>query len=242
MRPPLYDELGFKRENLGLSRVLGIEYRGPVSGSGAACVNFVPHDSSLKQLGHLVSCVAEESEIKATTAQVLATRSSLRGERPLNRFDPETVYDSGQPAVTLNQLGKGKAIYISADVGSGYLHNPYPVLKRFVADLAARARLPLELEAPRAIEMTAFLPEPGQLYVHLLNNPTPNLPLSLTRQQLRSFFYLEEVLPVHDVVIRCNDLRPRSARMPISGQNLEVKGNSVRVPKIDLHEVIVLEV
>ncbi len=144
--------------------------------------------------------------------------------------------------MTINHHGKGKAVYISADVGSGYLHNPHPVLKRFLADLAARARLPLELEAPRAIEMTAFLPDPGHLYVHLLNNPTPNLPLSLTRQQLRSFFYLEEVLPVHDVRIRFNDFKPRSARMPIGGQTLEVQGNSVRVPRVDLHEVIVLEV
>ena len=238
----LFDELGVKRKNLGLSGVLGVEYRGPVKGSGAGCVSYVPQDSSLKKLGYLVSCVAEESEIKTTTAQVLATRSSLGGERPLNRFDPDTDYDSGQPTVTMNQFGKGKAIYISADVGSGYLHNPYPVLKRFVADLAARARLPLELKAPRAIEVTAFLPKSDQLHVHLLNNPTPNLPLSLTREQLRSFFYLEEVLPVHDVRIRFNDFKPRSARMPIGGQTLEVQGNSVRVPRVDLHEVIVLEV
>jgi len=230
-----YDELGGKRENLRLSRVLGVEYRGSGKGREAGCVNYVPHDSSLERLGYLVSCVAEESAIKTTTAQVLATRSSLGGERPLDRFDLEAEYDFGEPAVTINQHGKGKAIYISADVGSGYLHNPHPMLKRFVADLAARAWLPLELEAPRAIEMTAFLPEPGHLYVHLLNNPTPNLPLSLSRQQLRAFFYLEEVLPIHDVMIRCNDFKPRSARMPLSGQSLEVKGNSVRVPRVELH-------
>ena len=73
-------------------------------------------------------------------------------------------------------------------------------------------------------------------------DPDYQNPLSLSRHQLRSFFYLEEVLPVHDVRIRFNDFKPRSARMPIGGQTLEVEGNSVTVPKIDLHEVIVLEV
>ena len=119
----------------------------------------------------------------------------------------DVVFDS---QLDQEQLNSYRALVLSnsADVGSGYLHNPHPVLKRFVADLAARARLSLELEAPRAIEVTAFLPKSDHLYIHLLNNPTPNLPLSLTRQRLRSFFYLEEVLPVHDVRIRFNDFKP----------------------------------
>src|SRR2546428_12748064 len=80
------------------------------------------------------------------------TRSRLRGKRALDGFTAKMTYDSSEPAVTANSFGQGKAIYISGEVGGGYIHNPYPPLKRFVAGLVRRTRPPIEFDAPKAIE------------------------------------------------------------------------------------------
>lgn len=96
------------------------------------------------------------------------------------------------------------------------------------------------MEGPRAIEVTAFRPKAGLLHIYLLNIFKPNFPLSLTRQEIRSFFHLEEVLPVHDVTIRYHDFKLRSTRLPLSTQAVELQGNAVRVRRLYLHEVLVL--
>jgi hypothetical protein len=52
-------------------------------------------------------------------AEVLCTKSSLswKDGPPLQDFYAGMEYDSGEPAVTVNRYGKGKAIYICGDVG-----------------------------------------------------------------------------------------------------------------------------
>ena len=92
-----------------------------------------------------------------STAPVLCTKSSLTWENgpPLKEFYSGMEYDSWEPAVTVNDYGKGKAIYICGDVGSGYDLNPLPQLRRFVASLLETATAPIEVDGPRVIELSA---------------------------------------------------------------------------------------
>jgi hypothetical protein len=183
-----------------------------------------------------------------TDAQVnvLCTRTSLDS---LERFDPEREYDSGEPTVTVNQYGKGQAIYVAGDVGGAYLNNPYPPLKRFVAHLVKRSRTPIEIEAPEAIEATAAVRDSGELMIHLVNNPTPIRPWRIVdtedgnrqREYDSSFFALHEVNPIHDVRLQFNDFEVKSARLPLHEENLEVAGNSIVVSEVELHEVILVD-
>ena len=175
--------------------------------------------------------------------EVLCTRSNLKGEKPLDGFDPKVNYDSAEPAITLCRFGKGEAIYISGDVGEGYHHNPYPVLKRFVAHLVGRTPPPIEVEAPRVIEVTAALRSPKELMIHLLNNPTPVIPASTPRDDITDYFYLEEVNPIRNVRIKLNDFKVKRGLLPLQGLSLEVIGDppQVVVPEVKLHEVVTLE-
>jgi hypothetical protein len=243
----LFDEWGQKRENFSLANIFGVNYRGlPGKGSIRGIV-YVPQDPLLsREFGPVISFAGEESEVSLRPdAQVeqLYTRSNLKGERPLDNFDPKVNYDSAEPAITLCRFGKGEAIYISGDVGEGYHHNPYPVLKRFVAHLVRRTQPPVEVEAPRVIEVTAALRSPKELMIHLLNNPTPVIPASTPRDDITDYFYLEEVNPIRNVRIKVNDFKVKRGLLPLQGLSLEVIGDPPQlvVPEVKLHEVVILE-
>ena len=175
---------------------------------------------------------------------MLCTRSSLGGGAPLDHFDPRLEYDSGEPAATLNHYGRGRAIYLSSDVGRGFLENPYPPLRRFIDHLLRRTPPPIEVEAPQAIEVAAVRRGAHRLLIHLLNTPTPMLPPQPGAEpQVTTFFYLQELEPVRDVRVEFNDLKVESASLPLQNLPLEVKGDppGVVVPRVELHEVLEVE-
>ena len=135
-----------------------------------------------------------------------------------------------------------RTIYISGDVGRSYHHTPYPALKRFVARLVETAPPPIAFRAPKVIEVTAARRGPGELLVHLLNNAA--VPLPEDTPQVATHFYVEEVNPIHDIEVIFNAFQVKSARMPLADLELEVVGEPARVtvPRVDLHEVVLVEV
>ena len=151
--------------------------------------------------------------------------------------------------VTSNTFGKGRAIYIAGDVGTAYMDSPYPPLRRMIAELAGRNSAPVVVEAPEQIEMTAAVRPSGELMIHLVNNPTPLLPwrMDVDRREYdelhTTYHALYEINPIHDVTIRLNGYRARAARLPLNDQNLNLSGDPavVTVPKIELHEVVLVE-
>ena len=154
-------------------------------------------------------------------------------------------YDSSEPAVTVHSYGKGQAIYIAGDVGSAYMNSPYPQLRRFVAHLVGCTPAPIEVEAPEVIEMTAAYRPSGELMIHLLNNPVGVVPWKIegTREdydETQGLFHAPfEVNPIHDILIRFNELKPLSARLPLQDVDLEISGDAaIVVPRVDLHEVV----
>jgi hypothetical protein len=242
----LFDEWGQKRENFGLADIFGVNYRGQLGKDSVHGIVYVSQDPLLeREFGPVISFAGEESEVSTrpdARVEVLCSRSNLKGERPLDNFDSKVNYDSGEPAITLCRFGKGKAIYISGDVGEGYQHNPYPVLKRFVARLVGRTPAPIEVEAPKVIEVTAALRGPKELMIHLLNNPTPVIPASTPRDDITDYFYLEEVNPIRNIRIKLNNFKVKRALLPLQGLSLEVAGDPPQlvVPEVKLHEVVLV--
>lgn len=243
----LLDEFGQRRSNFLLADVFGVNYRSSAAKGAIHGIVYVPQDVAMsREFGYLISFAGEESLISLrpdSKVEVLCTRSNLKGERPLDSFDPKVNYDSSEPAVTINRFGKGKVIYITGDVGEGYIHNPYPRLKRFVEHLVKRTKPPLEVEAPKAIEVTAALRGSKELIVHLLNNPAPLIPFATPKEDIPTHFYLEEVNPIYNIRIKLNDFKIKSARLPLQSRTLEVSTHpvGVLVPEVKLHEVVVLE-
>jgi len=248
----LHDEWGQKRDDFQLGDVLGIKYEGPVNDGAAHGIIYVPQDKELIRRFGYVSCFeAEESRFSIRSSEnteILFTKSSITGKRQIDGFDPKVDYDSGEPGVTLHHFGKGKAFYISGDIGQGFARNPYPPLKRWVADLVERTPPPIEVEAPRVIEVTAAVQNSNRLLIHLVNNPTPFIAHSMSGDNARDictyFYNLEEINPIHNIQIRLNAFAAKSAWMPLQNRFLEITGNppTITVPQVDMHEVIVVEI
>ena len=248
----LLDEWGQARGRFGLADVLGVEYQGPRGAEEEHPVIYVPHDDGIaKRFGHVICFYAQESSIVADSeSTVLCTCSGAEDTEFLGHFHPRMEYDSAEPAVTVHSFGKGHAIYIAGDVGSAYMNSPYPHLRRFVAHLVGRAPAPIEVEAPEVIEMTAAYRPSGELMIHLLNNPLTIVPWKIegTREDYdanQGIFHAPfEVNPIHDIRIRFNGLNPVSARLPLQQADLEISGHpaTIVVPKVDLHEVVLVDV
>ena len=101
----------------------------------------------------------------------------------------------------------------------------------------------LEVDAPQVIDVTAFLRPSGQLMVHLLNNPLPLVPWNTLRSDRPTYFSMDEILPVRDVVIQLNDFKATSVSLPLRDQRLEPgsDGRQIVVPEVALHEVVLAE-
>ena len=261
----LMDELGRARDNFALADVLGVNYsvgtfvhegRHPWQIAPKKGITCVPHDADLKaEFGYLIVFAATDCEIvlrPESDTTVLATKSTYQisppgdmraADRGFACFRPGENYDSTEPAVTVNRFGKGRAFYIAADVGGGYVHNPYPLLKRLVVNLVRRTQVPIEFDAPQAIEVTAAFRDSGELMIHLLNNPMPFIPPSISGEHISTYCYHEEIVPVRDVGIKVNDMKIESATMPLQSCTLEAGQDAtyVLVPEVKLHEVVLLE-
>ena len=242
----LLDELGEERGNFGLAELCGLDYAGPAADGKDHAVAYVLQDEALaSEFGPFMCFTGRVSKVvpkQGMELEVLATRCSIEGPNPVDHYDPNGEFDSGEPVITVRQVGAGQAIYINGDVGGSFERNPYPALKRFVARIVERVPPPIAIQAPKTVEVTAAVRESGELLVHLINNPAPHLPNSIGGAAATHFF-VEEVTPVHDIEIRFNDFDVAEARLPLAGVELEVSGKvpAVTVPRVDLHEVVVVD-
>ncbi len=241
----LFDEYGQRRDNFALADLFGVDHVGGDCDEEFDGVIYVPYDNDLKErFGHVICFAGHQCLISlrpGNEAEVLCSRSSLDGKPPLENFHPSTPYDSEEPAVTSRRFGKGWAIYISSDVGAGFVRNPYPVAQRFVANLVQRTPPPLRVQAPEAIEVTANHHSQKELVVHLLNNPTPIVPMGFGEDVITTHFYLRELNPVRAIEVSFDGFDIKSARLPLSNQRLEVSSKTVLIPEVEMHEVLQVE-
>ena len=249
----LLDEFGKERGQFGLADVLGVDYIGSRRQGDEHGVAYVPHDEELSRaFGYFICFYGGDVDVSVKSGtQVLCTRArSEGGEDPLLEFHPQREYDSGEPAVVVNTFGEGQSIYIAGDVGGAYMNSPYPPLMRFVVGLVKRTPPPLEIEAPEALEITAAHRPSGELMLHLINNPTPVIPwriysdedAELHDDEIPTFHATTELVPLRDIHIRFNNLSAKSVRVPLQGIDLEMRDDAVVVPRVDLHEVLLVQV
>ena len=240
------DELGQRLGNFALAEVLGLDHTGPhqtIPGDG---VVYVPQGKLAAETGYqLLPFYGIESTVEIrpdADIEVLCTRSSLQGDT-LPEFNPKMEYDTGEPTVTVNRFGKGKAYYLSGDIGRAYVEVPYPPLMRLLASLVGRTPSPIQVDAPQAIEVTAAIRPSGELMIHLLNNPSPPYPPQIDGDDIYRYFFTQEIVPVHDVRIVLSGFKAKAVRLPLQDLTLEIEGapQVIVVPRVELHEVVLVD-
>jgi beta-galactosidase len=97
--------------------------------------------------------------IHAETAEVLATY--------------KTDFYAGQPALTVNQFGKGKAYYVATCLGQDAL---VPLVAKLCADKSIASPVP---GVPAGVEISARVSPSGEQLIYLLNHATESTTVTL---------------------------------------------------------------
>ncbi len=146
------------------------------------------------------------------------------------------------PGLWVRQVGQGWAIYTGVDFFKTYLSYPTAHMMRMLRALLVSLETPeITAEAPICVTVNTRRQPDGRWAIHLHNAPGsaytyPNPPRGA---------YLHapgEVIPVHDVRLHVGRRKVKRASLGLSGHVLTVTGNVVEVPRLDLHEVVVLEI
>ncbi len=149
------------------------------------------------------------------------------------------------PAVTLNSFGKGKAIYISADIFTYYFQYQYPGILHLIEQLMKIADpLPqIETDAPKALTFS-LRSKNSDLIVHMVNEGTDWDMGHFS--DYSGAFYVENVPPTgaFSVKIRCPK-RPVAIRAVPAAGDIEWRwdkdGAWIKVPGVHIHRSLVLE-
>jgi len=189
-------------------------------------------------MAHVVECPVALGRIVGEDVQVLAEldRIYVRDDgRPLLRHSP-VGEPSGCPGITVRQVGSGLACYVAAELFYAYQKANQWNAKHILANLirALAPDLPASIESPVWLEVVhTRQPGRGRAIVHLINSQG-NRPID------GNGVCVEQVLPVHDVVVLVRrDARPARVTAEPGGAELdwEYDGDTlaVSVPRVDIH-------
>jgi hypothetical protein len=158
---------------------------------------------------------------------------------------PRNTTANTWPGVIETTYGKGKVIYIPADLGWAFFRYGHDYLGR-ILELAIRDAAseppPAEVDAPSTIQ--AMTHQQGKrLVVHLLNDISSQGRSGTVRGE--SLYIRREVIPVHDIRVTFRDPALKTFRLVPGETELKPEktpqGWRVTVPRVDIHAMVVAE-
>lgn len=243
----LFTETGIRRADFALGPLFGVVSAG--DGNRAANASFAVHLQYIREKGPITAGFDDTTWIAGPSSSL--TVRAIAGEVPLALIDPypvyppEAVYQRGppgnRPAVVTRQLGKARLAYFAGDVDATYWRLDNSDLGKLLVNTVRwliQDDLPLAVDGEGLMEVAGWQTEPGYA-IHLLNYNGPNAfrghmrkPVPLGPQQVR--------------VMLSDAARVRSARLLRAGETINFRRNGpaieIIVPRIELHEVVALEV
>jgi hypothetical protein len=224
--------------NMVLGDVFGIELKGKYSYDHS----FIDlKEESLKKdvLDMAQQVYGECALISVDSARVLADlwEPLLMKDGRFIHLSSPPGRDTGHPAITLNQYGKGKAAFMSNDIFYAYAHRSQWNLKNLFENLVTMVdpEKLLLMDAPGNVEVV-LTRKFGITQVHLVNH---------YREKAlgRAITIAEHVLPVNDIGIRVRiNAVPLSVIQQPEGDKLEWNYQdgyvSFRVPKLEIYSII----
>jgi hypothetical protein len=173
------------------------------------------------------------------------------------------------PAVITSSFGKGRVVYLPAGIDKAMFFYPDTYMRQLIANACRWAAgdepPPVEVEGPLILSATfRSQPQQGRTVVHLLNDHSSYgrhsiyqklapLPAELQKSwgfpnqsELRGTWPVrEEVIPLHDIKIRCRLPHITKASQQPEGRPLPIThtsdGIEVTVPKVEMHSMVIFE-
>jgi hypothetical protein len=226
-----------------LEDLLGVRYEGVYDQTHA----YIEVSDPRLKLGtldmpHLAEAPFVFAKPIAEDVQVLAKlrRIYLRSDgKLLLRWSP-VGDDSGYPAITLRQVGKGCAVFIAGDVFRAYQVKNQWNLKHIVANLL-HMLVPdplVHVDAPAWLEVV-LMRQGQRLLVHLVNQQGD-------RPVDGNNYCLEQAMPVRDINVQVR-LPRRPTRVTLEPQGATPQWDyaagvlQVRVPEVAIHTAVAIE-
>lgn len=267
----LCDESGGRRKNFALAAAFGVDY---VEGADEWFNPVLDRKSvgGYFRVGgnHEITRGFTVTDFLAVTSPVLKTRPAA-GTDPLEKLWMNQKKSYGMPCfaydypflslnppeesefamITARNYGKGRVVYVAADLGSIYAVAGDPYAKHLLANAVrwvSRTDSPVKIEAPACIELTVFRqPAENRLILHLVNSqsvPKRRIELSGSAGNILT----EDILPVINIemMIRFAEgetikdvyLAPDREPVPYSTENRWIK---LQVPELHIHRMVVVE-
>ena len=178
------------------------------------------------------------------------------------RFKDIFGIDPGSRPVT-TAFGKGKVTHVPTDPGLGWCRKRDKALAATLVETIRQTEMPFSVQAPNTLVVNLFRnpKRRNELWVHLLNvspfmpggdsgfrgldqppakieNVASDAQLAGTGRRIGG-----PLVPAKSIVFKLNGHKVRSAKLAVAGQELTVNDDSeVVIPKIELHDVLVLKV
>jgi hypothetical protein len=168
-------------------------------------------------------------DIILTTARTAGLRHPTRDTRK-----------DGTAAASITAYGKGRIAAVYGPLADIYFRGHHPAVRTFLGALA-KELFPspaVRVEGPPVLDISLRTTAKGALSVHLLNRS--NLPLS------ERFNFSDYISPVGPVIVEIKTAA-KPKRVVLAPENTELKWEwktgllRVTVPKIEIHEIVVVE-
>ena len=221
-------------------------------------VRYVENGGNLLLIGTKTASLFEkELDIKIDKAQKIDTIINLRhsdkiatfkgmrqsvqlGEnaRPFGKlYQSNSLLSLSQPAATITKLGKGKIASTCFTMGAAYDKEPNETAKQFLNSLVkVLFQNPVVKVAGSSFVDVCVMRKDNKLMVNLINASGPHHSKSI----------IESIEPIGPLTVNVRlQRKPTKVSLQPSGQKLDFKYNKgqivLKVPKIEIHEIIVLE-
>ncbi len=247
----LFTETGAPRADFALGSLFGVSKTGDVRGEVQTVLgSFAPiHLQYIRSKSPITAGFDDTSWI-AGPSWTLPVKA-MGGDVPLTFIDPYPVYPpeavyqrtppGDRPAVVIQQKAGGRHAYFAGDMDATYWRLDNPDIGRLLVNTILWQLgddRPVSVSGEGMMEVIAWQTQPG-FAIHLLNYNGPNAfrghmrkPVPLGPQTLR--------------VMLPEGARVRLARLLRAGTTVDMRrdGGAIEivVPRVDLHEVVVLEV
>jgi hypothetical protein len=237
----LYDERGERRENFGLSDLVGASYAGGVD---ARMMNSYlrlegPHPllRGLENAERIINGVARvRTKPSVPYPNPPLTLIPSYPDLPMEEVFPRQDH-TGQPEVYVRETGGGRVVYFPWDIDRTFwevLSVDHGKLLRNAVDWAANEPRPVTVTGPGVLDVTVWR-QKDSLTVHLVNLSNS----MMMKGPLREFI----PLPAQEVALRLPEgKKPRGVKLLVAGGTPRVReaGGEIRVtvPSVLDHEVI----
>ena len=243
------DDLGYPHSLPVLDELLGIRGRRPVPQRcrrNRVTLAVLREDLRDAECPYVTTHMMEEFVFPDKKVELLAgireyPSAETGGLRGRGLWPAEAEREAG--GLWRKRVGKGWVAYCAANLFAAYMRHPSLQVIRLARRLFLGMAVPrVTLEAPSVVRMNARAMPDGRWAVHLHNNPAFQFQSYAQGRGLTDNLVTGELIPVHNAKIVVNSGVVRSASSGVSGEKFAVRENIVTVPRLEQHDVALLEV